>query len=187
MSFGRADNASVEDGEEEQGHHICHQAGVKALKNTFINPITIRGQYYNGEVHSLSHCQHVLITYPVSFLSLSLSLVLFCSLSVSFSHSHSLRENASYYAKAKLQNQQGNRCDPLANLSQQSCTEFQRGSYTQVSCILLRRACHHSVEGRCVRVCVCVCARVLCSATYVSNICCHGTQFRGQGPGKCLL
>lgn len=88
--MAHADNASVEDGAEERGHHICHQAGVKALKNTFINPITIRGQYYNGEVHSLSHCQHVLITFPVSFLSLSLSRVLFCFLFLSLSLSRTL-------------------------------------------------------------------------------------------------
>lgn len=74
-------------------NYICHQTGVKAMKNTFINPIIIWGQYYKSEIHSLSHCQHVLITYPVSFLPLY---------PFPPSPPHPLKENASYYAKATL-------------------------------------------------------------------------------------
>lgn len=78
-------HVSVEEAANEGKYYICHQAGANPIKNTFINPITIWGQYYNGKVHSLSHCQHVLITYPVSFFSLSLSPAFTLSLSLTLS------------------------------------------------------------------------------------------------------
>lgn len=41
----------------------------KRWKTLSLTQMPCMPQYYNGEFHSLSHCQHVLITYPVSFLA----------------------------------------------------------------------------------------------------------------------
>lgn len=59
----------------EWKRYICHHAWVKAVKNTFINPITIWGRSYNGKLHSLSNFQHIWLL-PVSFFKAYLSLAL---------------------------------------------------------------------------------------------------------------
>lgn len=130
-------------GENTQKFSVSYQKGVKLVggKNTVFLQI-IRGQYYNDKVHSLSQCQHVLITYLVLFPLTSLSSPL-----PTFQRKHLIMQRPSCRISKVI--------DVIRLLTSASihAQNFKEGCLHKSVAFWSIRPCHHSAGNTYVRVC----------------------------------